>query len=90
MLYSTFRVVVPSVAAGGGEQEAESGAELGLAARCLTCIADVLVGMAGGRGGLRSGPAANKAWSSAYLLLEQDLGGGVRALAAQREHWLSR
>lgn len=68
----------------------ESGAELGLAARCLTCIADVLVGMAGGRGGLRSGPAANKAWSSAYLLLERDLSGGVEALAAQRERWLSR
>lgn len=78
------------VAAGSGEQEAESGAELGLAARCLTCIADVLVGMAGGRGGLRSGPAANKAWSSAYLLLEKDLRGGVQALAAERERWLGR
>lgn len=78
------------VAAGHGEQEVESGKELGLAARCLTCIADVLVGMAGGKGGLRSGPAANKAWSSAYLLLEKDLSGGVQALAAQRENWLSR
>uniref|UniRef100_H3CAG6 L-fucose kinase n=1 Tax=Tetraodon nigroviridis TaxID=99883 RepID=H3CAG6_TETNG len=78
------------IAAGGGEQQVGAGPELGLAARCLTCIADVLVGMAGGRGGLRSGPAANRAWSSAYLLLEKDLSGGVRALAAQRERWLSR
>uniref|UniRef100_A0A674MS94 Fucose kinase n=1 Tax=Takifugu rubripes TaxID=31033 RepID=A0A674MS94_TAKRU len=79
-----------NIAAGCGEQEVESLEELGLAARCLTCIADVLVGMAGGKGGLRSGPAANKAWSSAYLLLEKDLSGGVQALAAQRENWLSR
>ncbi|TWW75472.1 L-fucose kinase [Takifugu flavidus] len=79
-----------NIAAGCGEQEVESMEELGLAARCLTCIADVLVGMAGGKGGLRSGPAANKAWSSAYLLLEKDLSGGVQALAAQRENWLSR
>lgn len=78
------------IAAGDGGKGAESEAELGVAARCLTCIADVLVGMAGGRGGLRSGPAANQAWSSAYLLLEQELRGGVQALAAQREHWLSR
>lgn len=62
-----------------------------MAARCLSCVADVLVCMAGGRGGLRSGPAANKAWSSAYFLLEQgDLRGGVQALAVQRERWLSR
>lgn len=78
------------VAAGSGQQEVESGAELGLAARCLVCIANVLVGMAGGKGGLRSGPAANNAWRSAYLLLEKDLSGGVQALAAQRENWLSR
>lgn len=79
------------VASGSGEQKVESGAELGLAARCLTCIADVLVCMAGGRGGLRSGPAANKAWSSIYLLLEQGmLRAGVEALAVEREHWLSR
>lgn len=64
---------------------------MGLAARCLSCIADVLVCMAGGRGGLRSGPAANEAWSSAYSLLgEGDLRGGVQALALQRAHWLSR
>lgn len=62
-----------------------------MAARCLSCIADVLVCMAGGLGGLRSGPAANKAWSSAYFLLEEgNLRGGVGALAVQRSHWLSR
>ncbi|KAG7232215.1 hypothetical protein INR49_009408 [Caranx melampygus] len=66
-------------------------AALGVAARSLSCIADVLVLMAGGRGGLRSGPAANEAWSSAYSLLEEcNLRGGVNALAAQRADWLSR
>ncbi|XP_069028897.1 LOW QUALITY PROTEIN: L-fucose kinase [Embiotoca jacksoni] len=80
-----------SIAAGSMEQGAEPGAQLGVAARCLSCIADVLVCMAGGRGGLRSGPAANEAWSSAYILLEEgDLRGGVKALAAQRQLWLSR
>ncbi|XP_073327982.1 L-fucose kinase [Pagrus major] len=80
-----------SIAAGSPEQGAESSAAMGLAARCLSCIADVLVCMAGGRGGLRSGPAANKAWSSAYSLLEEgDLRGGVQALALQRAQWLSR
>uniref|UniRef100_A0A671TJY6 L-fucose kinase n=1 Tax=Sparus aurata TaxID=8175 RepID=A0A671TJY6_SPAAU len=72
------------------KQGAEPSAAMGLAARCLSCIADVLVCMAGGRGGLRSGPAANEAWSSAYSLLgEGDLRGGVQALALQRAHWLS-
>ncbi|KAM6926054.1 L-fucose kinase [Lycodopsis pacificus] len=80
-----------SIAAGSGKQGAESGAELGVASRCLSCIADVLVCMAGGRGGLRSGPAANEAWSAAYFLLEEgDLRGGVKALATQRADWLSR
>uniref|UniRef100_A0A3Q3EDS5 L-fucose kinase n=1 Tax=Labrus bergylta TaxID=56723 RepID=A0A3Q3EDS5_9LABR len=80
----------------GGQQGAllqtlDSRAELGVAARCLSCIADVLVCMAGGKGGLRSGPAANKAWSPAYSLLEEgNLRGGVKALAEQRAHWLSR
>ncbi|XP_053174928.1 L-fucose kinase [Scomber japonicus] len=77
-----------SIAAGSGMGP---GAELGVAARCLSCIADVLVCMAKGRGGLRSGPAANEAWSSAYFLLEEgNLRGGVNALATQRAHWLSR
>ncbi|XP_055365408.1 L-fucose kinase isoform X2 [Betta splendens] len=65
--------------------------DLGVAARCLSCIADVLVLMAGGRGGLRSGPAANEAWSAAYRLLEEgNLSAGVHALAAERERWLGR
>lgn len=74
---------VLSVAAGSGD--------LGVAARCLSCVADVLVCMAAGRGGLRSGPAANEAWRCAYRLLEEgNLRGGVHALAAQRHRWLSR
>uniref|UniRef100_A0A669DP20 L-fucose kinase n=1 Tax=Oreochromis niloticus TaxID=8128 RepID=A0A669DP20_ORENI len=73
------------------EQGAELRTDLGVAARCLSCIADVLVCMAGGQGGLRSGPAANEAWSSAYAMLEEgDLKGGVDALTVQRQHWLSR
>ncbi|XP_035981542.1 L-fucose kinase [Fundulus heteroclitus] len=81
--------------AAGRVEEAEPGAEpgeqLGVSARCLSCIADVLVCMAQGKGGLRSGPAANEAWSSAYFLLEEgNLKEGVSALAAQRQHWLSR
>nr|XP_057931849.1 L-fucose kinase [Doryrhamphus excisus]XP_057931850.1 L-fucose kinase [Doryrhamphus excisus]XP_057931851.1 L-fucose kinase [Doryrhamphus excisus]XP_057931852.1 L-fucose kinase [Doryrhamphus excisus] len=80
-----------NIAAGRTEQGADAGAQLGVAARCLSCIADVLVCMAEGTAGLRSGPAANKAWSSAYFLLENgDLRGGVKALAAQRAQWLSR
>ncbi|KAM3610089.1 uncharacterized protein V6R79_025181 [Siganus canaliculatus] len=79
------------IAAGSSQQGAGPGGEVGVAARCLSCIADVLVCMAEGRGGLRSGPAANDAWSSAYFLLDQgDLRGGVQALAAQRADWLSR
>ncbi|XP_037538541.1 L-fucose kinase [Nematolebias whitei] len=80
-----------SIAAGSGEQGAELGVEMGVAARCLSCIADVLVCMAGGKGGLRSGPASNEAWRAAYILLEEgNLRGGVYALASQRRSWLSR
>uniref|UniRef100_A0A1A8EKU9 L-fucose kinase n=2 Tax=Nothobranchius korthausae TaxID=1143690 RepID=A0A1A8EKU9_9TELE len=80
-----------SIATGNGIQGVEPGAEMGVAARCLSCIADVLVCMAGGKGGLRSGPAANEAWSSAYILLEKgNLKGGVQALATERGRWLSR
>ncbi|KAM6970127.1 L-fucose kinase [Aplochiton taeniatus] len=69
-----------------------SSKDLGVSARSLACVADVLGCMAGeGRGGLRSGPAANPAWSHAFSLLEQgDLPGGVQALATERAHWLSR
>lgn len=80
-----------NIASGSSKQGAELGADLGVAARCLSCIADVLVCMARGRGGLRSGPAANEAWSPAYTMLEKgNLSGGVHALATQRQHWLSR
>lgn len=74
-----------SVAAG-------SGGDLGVAARCLACIADVLGCVAGeGKGGLRSGPAANPSWASAFKLLEEgNLSVGVKELASQRKHWLSR
>lgn len=76
---------VPSVAAG-------SLGDLGVAARTLACIADVLGCMAGeGKGGLRSGPAANPAWATAFSLLEQGkLEAGVLELANQRTHWLNR
>uniref|UniRef100_A0A667XPR4 L-fucose kinase n=1 Tax=Myripristis murdjan TaxID=586833 RepID=A0A667XPR4_9TELE len=87
-----FRAAVLGSQQGALLETLDCSMELGVAARCLSCIADVLVCMAGeGRGGLRSGPAANEAWSSAYFLLEQgDLRGGVHALATQRAHWLSR
>lgn len=42
----------------------------GVAARTLANIADVLGSKAGQKGGLRSGPAANKAWAKAFNLLE--------------------
>ncbi|XP_063052854.1 L-fucose kinase [Engraulis encrasicolus] len=71
---------------------AGSSDNLGVAARTLACIADVLGCMAGeGRGGLRSGPAANPAWASAFSLLEQrDLPAAIQALANQRSQWLNR
>ncbi|XP_062922682.1 L-fucose kinase [Mobula hypostoma] len=63
----------------------------GVAARTLACVADVLGCMAGGRGGLRSGPAANQAWSEAFRLLEsRELALGVKKLAEERSKWLSR
>ncbi|XP_061898617.1 L-fucose kinase [Entelurus aequoreus] len=90
--YEALLDTLDNIAAGrGAEHGAEQEAQLGMAARSLSCIADVLVCLAEDKGGLRSGPAANKAWSSAYFLLgEGDLKGGVKALAAQRVHWLSR
>ncbi|XP_034391614.1 LOW QUALITY PROTEIN: L-fucose kinase [Cyclopterus lumpus] len=90
-LLETLDTIAASSREQGAESGAESGADLGVSARCLSCIADVLVCMAEGRGGLRSGPAANEAWSSAYLLLEEgNLGAGVKALATERDNWLSR
>uniref|UniRef100_A0AAR2J8J5 L-fucose kinase n=1 Tax=Pygocentrus nattereri TaxID=42514 RepID=A0AAR2J8J5_PYGNA len=69
-----------------------SSSDLGIAARSLACIADVLGCLAGeGRGGLRSGPAANPSWASAFSLLEQGkLVAGVQELAKQRVLWLNR
>lgn len=47
--------------------------------------------MARGEGGLRSGPAANREWASAFGRLESgDIAGGVRELAAERQKWMSR
>ncbi|XP_010019915.1 PREDICTED: L-fucose kinase, partial [Nestor notabilis] len=63
----------------------------GIAARALACIAEVLGCMARGEGGLRSGPAANREWASAFGRLESgDIAGGVRELAAERQKWMSR
>ncbi|XP_021373527.1 L-fucose kinase-like isoform X1 [Mizuhopecten yessoensis] len=63
----------------------------GIAARTLANIADVLGCMAATKGGLRSGPAANKSWARAFHKLEKgDLVGGVDALAKIRESWLGR
>uniref|UniRef100_A0AAY5EAF0 L-fucose kinase n=1 Tax=Electrophorus electricus TaxID=8005 RepID=A0AAY5EAF0_ELEEL len=96
--------LLPSIRAAvlGGQQGAllqaldsvasSSSADLGVAARTLACIADVLGCLAGeGRGGLRSGPAANPSWTPAFRLLEQGkLAAGVQELANQRAAWLSR
>ncbi|TRY65154.1 hypothetical protein DNTS_002035 [Danionella cerebrum] len=71
---------------------ANSSKDLGVASRCLACIADVLGCLAGeGRSGLRSGPAANPSWAPAFKLLEDgNLTTGVQELANQRKRWLSR
>ncbi|XP_038068725.1 L-fucose kinase-like [Patiria miniata] len=62
-----------------------------IAARGLAFIANILGAMAGGKGGLRSGPAANAAWQSAFKLLEEGkLHEGVKALARERQQWLNR
>lgn len=72
-----------SVAAGTGDP--------GVAARALACVADVLGCWAEGRGGLRSGPAANPDWIRPFSYLESgDLARGVEALAQERDKWLSR
>ncbi|XP_022083958.1 L-fucose kinase-like [Acanthaster planci] len=62
-----------------------------IAARGLAFIANILAAMADGKGGLRSGPAANPAWKSAYQLLEEGkLCEGMRALTKERSNWLGR
>uniref|UniRef100_A0ABM0MGI0 L-fucose kinase-like n=1 Tax=Saccoglossus kowalevskii TaxID=10224 RepID=A0ABM0MGI0_SACKO len=65
----------------------------GVAARTLACIADVLgcISALKGSGGLRSGPAANKAWAKAFHKLEEgNIAAGVMALAAERLNWMDR
>ena len=60
-------------------------------ARALACQADLLAAAAGGRGGLRCGPASNPAWCRALLALEAgQQAEGVRLLANERQHWLAR
>uniref|UniRef100_A0A8D1ZWL9 L-fucose kinase n=1 Tax=Sus scrofa TaxID=9823 RepID=A0A8D1ZWL9_PIG len=73
------------------DQVAAGAGDPGVAARALACVADILGCMAEGRGGLRSGPAANPEWVRPFSYLEcGDLAGGVEALAQEREKWLSR
>eukprot|EP00074_Homo_sapiens_P099232 XP_016878502.1 L-fucose kinase isoform X4 [Homo sapiens] len=73
------------------DQVAAGAGDPGVAARALACVADVLGCMAEGRGGLRSGPAANPEWMRPFSYLEcGDLAAGVEALAQERDKWLSR
>lgn len=70
---------------------AAAAGDLGVAARTLACIADLLGCMARGEGGLRSGPTANLAWAAAFRQLEKgDITLGIQALAVERKKWLSR
>ncbi|XP_077567412.1 L-fucose kinase isoform X2 [Stigmatopora nigra] len=96
-----LRLLDELAATGGGAERHEDNNEeslgeprdLGVSARCLACVADVLAcwAEAQGGGGLRSGPAANRHWSAAYSLLEEGRPkAGVRALAAERARWLGR
>lgn len=63
----------------------------GIAARTLASIADVLGHLAGGKGGMRSGPAGNKQWKLGFDELERgNIADGVRALARERGNWLGR
>ncbi|XP_059142125.1 L-fucose kinase-like [Physella acuta] len=63
----------------------------GIAARTLANIADMLGGMAGTQGGLRSGPAGNMAWKKAFSYLEAgNFAQGVAAMAKEREKWMGR
>ncbi|KAM6063869.1 L-fucose kinase isoform 6-T7 [Theristicus caerulescens] len=72
------------------DEVASTAGDAGIAARALACIADVLGCMARGEGGLRSGPAANREWASAFRRLESgDIAGGVWELAAERQKWMS-
>ncbi|KAM3829017.1 L-fucose kinase isoform 2-T2 [Vipera latastei] len=73
------------------DRVAAAAGDLGVAARTLACIADLLGCMARGEGGLRSGPTANLAWAAAFRQLEKgDIALGIQALAVERKKWLSR
>ncbi|XP_030907753.2 L-fucose kinase isoform X6 [Melopsittacus undulatus] len=73
------------------DEVASTAGDAGIAARALACIAEVLGCMARGEGGLRSGPAANREWASAFERLESgDIASGVWELAAERQKWMSR
>ncbi|KAJ7312061.1 hypothetical protein JRQ81_006396 [Phrynocephalus forsythii] len=73
------------------DQVASAARDPGVAARALACVADLLGCLAKGRGGLRSGPAANAAWLPAFRHLEEgNLAEGVRQLALERKKWLQR
>ncbi|ESO90992.1 hypothetical protein LOTGIDRAFT_217536 [Lottia gigantea] len=73
------------------DRMASETASPGVAARSLANVADILSCLAGKKGGLRSGPAANISWKKAFHLLENnDLIGGVAALAKERGKWLHR
>ncbi|KFO82822.1 L-fucose kinase, partial [Cuculus canorus] len=72
------------------DEVASTAGDAGIAARALACIAEVLGCMARGEGGLRSGPAANREWASAFGRLESgDVAGGVQELATERQKWMS-
>ncbi|OQV21505.1 L-fucose kinase [Hypsibius exemplaris] len=63
----------------------------GVTARALALIADLLGSMAGGRGGLRSGPAANEAFAAAYRAFDnEDMVGGIALMAKERKKWIGR
>ncbi|XP_044289983.1 L-fucose kinase isoform X2 [Varanus komodoensis] len=73
------------------DQVASTAQDPGVVARTLACIADLLGCMARGEGGLRSGPAANAAWASAFRHLERgDISAGTKDLAEERKKWLDR
>ncbi|KAM6430682.1 L-fucose kinase isoform 2-T2 [Liasis olivaceus] len=73
------------------DQVAVSAGDLGVAARALACVADLLGCMAGGKGGLRSGPTANLAWAAAFQQLEKgNIAQGIKELAVERKKWLNR
>ncbi|ELU00095.1 hypothetical protein CAPTEDRAFT_168292 [Capitella teleta] len=61
----------------------------GIAARTMANIADVLGAMSRGTGGLRSGPAGNKQWTTAFALLEEGaIFEGIEALRSIRDEWI--